>query len=190
MEIGFVILLLFICVFCRCLIFRKNNIKTIWAILPIVNKYKFGQIVKSKKLGILNAIFSVLTASIFIFCLGYEIWIIKNYSQYAAIPTDGVSSTKIEVLVPQDVANIAIWSKYALIIIVTAYLILWAMMMWRFTIQQDRNPWWILCWTLVPVVAYIAFAISNYVVIDGKKYNLVKEEVKDFKPKYKGRHKK
>ena len=51
--------------------------------------------------------------------------------------------------------------------------------MWKFTIQQNRNPWWIMLWAIIPVIPYIVFANSSNVVIDGKKYVFKKVEVEE-----------
>ena len=179
MTIGFILALTFVCIVCRCIIFKKRDIKIIWGILPIVNKYKFGRIVGSKLIGILNAIFQTLVFLAFGFAFGLELWIIKNYSQEVKIPVNGTSSSTIQVYVPEDIANIAIWSKYILIGLAVIAIVMWSIMMWKFTIQQNRNPWWIMLWAIIPVIPYIVFANSSNVVIDGKKYVFKKVEVEE-----------
>lgn len=177
MTIGFIMALVCVCIACRCIIFKKHEVKWIWGLVPGANKYKLGKIVNSKKLGLAVAITHVLLAITFTLCFGFEIWIIKTYTATIKIPVKDTTISKVEVVVPKDVANLAVWSKYVLIIIAAIALILWCILMWKFTIRHDRNPWWIMLWAIIPVIPYIAFASSQTVVIDGKKYKLQKVEI-------------
>ena len=181
MTIGFILALMCICVACRCILLRKYDVKWVWGLVPGLNKYKLGKLTKSNVLSIILCIMSMLTLAVFGFCFGYEIWIIKNYSTQIKIPVNGSNLSKIEVVVPNDVANIAIWSKYILIGVAAVTLIFWCIIMWKFTIQQNRNPWWIMLWAIIPVIPYIVFAASSNVVIDGKKYKLQRVAVEEEK---------
>ena len=44
-----------------------------------------------------------------------------------------IDYSKVEVLVPDDVALVAVWSKYFLIAVAAATITVWSMMMWRFS---------------------------------------------------------
>lgn len=185
MTLGFILALCVICTICRAIIFKKHDIKPLWAFIPIANKYKLGKMIGSKRLGILNAILHPLTQLTFLFCFGYEIWIIKEYSQTIKVPVDGFSDSAIDVLVPNDVAFIAVWSKYFLIAVAAISIIVWCIMMWKLTMQQERNPWWIMIWAIIPAIAYIFFAASSTVIVNGKKYITKKIEIEDYTAKQK-----
>lgn len=180
MTLEFLLISGIISAFCRYIIFKKRDVKRpITAFIPGINKYKLGKLVGSKKLGILNAIFFILLGITFIGCFGIELYIIQNYVYQITNPIDGVSESTIEALVPKDIANLAIGSKYALIGIAFASIVVWSIMMWKFTIQHGRNPWWIMLWTIIPVIPYVAFAASPVVVIDGKKYTTTRVEISE-----------
>lgn len=182
MTLGLVLILTIICAFCRFIIFKKRDIRGVTALIPGYNKYKIGKLVGNKRLGIANGIAHVVFQLFFIFCFTYELWIIQNYATEIKIPANGITESAIQVNVPQSVANIAIGSKYVLIGLAVITMILWCMMMWKFTMQHKRNPWWIILWACIPVIPYIYFAYINDVVsIDGKRYKLQKVEVKNEK---------
>lgn len=184
MTLGTILIMQFIDMICRCIMFIRRDIKWKYAVIPGVNKYWLGKLVKSKKLGIANAISHTLFWLYFWFCFGLEIWVLQNYSAYAYIPKDGTTQSMIQIALPDNLANILVWSKYLLIAFAVVTIILWSMMMWRFTIQHKRNPWWICLWAVIPVIPYIYFAsISDVVSIDGKRYSLQKVEIKDTKKK-------
>lgn len=181
MTLGFILALYAVCTICRAVIFKRRDINPIFAFIPAVNKYKMGKMVGSKKLAKFNMIMHPLLFITFMFCFGYEIWIIKEYSYAIQVPKDGFSDSRIDVLVPDDVALIAVWSKYFLIAVAAITIVVWCMMMWKFTIQHERNPWWIMVWAIIPTIAYIAFAVSSTVVINGKKYTTKRVEVGEVK---------
>jgi len=159
--------------------FKKRDLSVKKAMLPGVNKYWIGRLVGNKKLGIANGIAQVGFWTYFWACFGYEIWLIQNYATYVTVPTDNNAFSRVEVALPENLANIAIWSKYILIAFAVVTIILWCIMMWKFTIQHKRNPWWICLWAVIPVIPYIYFAyISDVVSIDGKRYSIQKVEIK------------
>lgn len=179
MTFGTVLIFSFICTICRCIIFKKRDVKWYYSFIPGLNKYKLGMLVGSKKLALFNAFMHPFLSLYFFFCFAYELWIIMNYSTNIQVPYDGITDSVIQVEVPTSVANIAIWSKYFLILFAIITMIVWCMMMWKFTIQHNRNPWWILLWAIIPVIPYIYFAnISDVVSIDGKRYSIQKVEIK------------
>ena len=178
MTLGLLFILLIICVICRIIIFKKRDVKPWQALIPAYNKYKLGRLAKAKKLGIINAIAHTVFDVFFIFCFTFEFWIITNYADYIQVPEDGVSDSVIRVAVPDTVANIAIYSKYILIILAIFTFVVWCMMMWKFTIAHKKSPWWILLWAVIPVIPYIYFAaISDVLSIDGKRYSIQKTRV-------------
>lgn len=179
MKLGFIFALYAVCIICRAIIFNKRDIKAIWAFIPIMNKYKMGKMVGSKKLAIWNMIMHPLLIGTFTFCFGYELWIIKEFAYAIKIPVNGIDMSNIEVVVPDDIALIAIWSKYFLIVVAVVTLIVWLLMMWKFTIQHNRNPWWIMLWAIIPTIPYIVFAASSTVVIDGIKYTVEKVKMEN-----------
>lgn len=193
-TIGAVFTLTIICFICKAVIFYKRDVKPIWAFIPFANRYKLGKLVGSKKLAVLHTIFHPLFIFTFIANFGYELWIMKNYMYSAQIPENTADMSKIQVVVPNDIANIAIAGKYVLIGVAFIDIVIWCILMWRFTIQHDRNPWWILTWAIIPAIPYTIFALSNTVVIDGKKYTTKRIELpekseKDVKVKTKSRKK-
>lgn len=179
MDLGTIIMFQIICLICRCIIFKKRDVSIKKAILPGVNKYWLGRLVKNKKLGIANCIAQVGFWIYFWFCFGLELWIIQNYTEFITVPTDNNAFSRVEVALPENIANLAIYSKYVLIAFAVITIILWCMMMWKFTILHKRSPWWICLWAVIPVIPYIYFAcISDVVSIDGKRYSIKKVEIK------------
>ena len=180
MELGIILVFMCISAVCRYFIFKKRDIKGWYAFIPGVNKYKLGMLVKSKKLAIANSIMHVLFWIYFCMCLSLEVWIISKYAVRVTNSFDTNKISSIQVNVPESIANIAIWSKYILIALAIITLVVWCMMMWKFTIQHKRNPWWIILWAVIPVIPYIYFAsISDVVAIDGKRYSIKKVEIKE-----------
>lgn len=178
MTLGTVMLLTLVCMICRCVIFKKRDIPVIKAIIPGVNKYTLGMLVKSKKLAIMNGIAHTVFWIYFWVCFGFEMWMLSNFAVTVQNPKDGTSQSIVQVVVPENIANIAVWSKYILIAIAVFTIVVWCMMMWKFTMQHKRNPWWILLWAAIPAIPYIYFAcISDVVSIDGKRYKLQKVEI-------------
>lgn len=180
MTFGVVLLLTFICAICRAIMFYRRDIKVKYAFIPGVNKYLLGKTVGCKKLAIANGIAHVVFWIYFAVCFGYEIWIMQIYAYAIKIPTTEGALSTVEVQVPTEVANIAIWSKYILIAVALVTLILWCMMMWQFTMKHKKNPWWIILWACAPVIPYVYFtAISDFVSKDGKRYTMQKVEIKE-----------
>lgn len=176
MSLGYIILLTTLCMFCRCIIFKKRDINPICGLIPILNKYKLGTLVGSKRLGLITGILISIFHIAFLFAFGLELWIIDNYAYSVKQPYNTTDNSQIEAMVPTSIANLAMFSKYLLIAIATAALIFWCMLMWRFTIQHDKSPWWILLWAAIPAIPYIYFMFSSIVIIDGKKYVIQKVE--------------
>ena len=180
MAIGTMLILTFICAVCRAIMFYRRDLKVWHAFIPGLNKYELGKTVGCKKIAIANGIAHVFVWVYFVVCLGYEVWIMQNYAYAIAVPTNESAFSQVYVDVPVSVANIATWSKYGLIAIALVTLILWCMMMWRFTMAHKKNPWWIILWACIPVIPYIYFtAISDFVSKDGKRYTVQKVEIKE-----------
>lgn len=177
MELGSVMLLTLICVVARCFIFYKREIKWWKSLIPGYNKYILGKLSDSKKLGIINAIVQPLFTIYFFVCFCYEVWIIQTYAQLVKIPTDGVSQSKIQVAVPEDVAHFAVYSKYGLLVFGIIAFISWCIMMILFTKVNRASYWWILLWAAIPVIPYCYFAARNSVYMNGKYYKMQKIEI-------------
>lgn len=178
MPIGITVILTTICMVCRGIIFKKRDYKWWYTLIPGLNKYKLGKLVNSKKLAIWNCILHTLTYLSILFYMGLEFYMVSTYAESIQIPKDGVTDSTITIQVPESLAHFAMGTRYVIIAIGFITLIVWCMMMWRFTIQHKRNPWWIILWAVVPVIPYIAFAASPEVVINGKRYKLQRVEVK------------
>lgn len=162
---------------CRCIIFKKRDTKWWLALVPIVSKYKFGELSNSKRLGILNAVASPIFNSLFIFCFGFELWMIQNYSAYIQVPTNIELDSQIIISAPEYISNIAIYSKYVLIAAGIFNWVVWCMMTWKFTMIHKKSPWWILLWATATPIPYIYFAATPSVVINGKLYTTQRVEV-------------
>ena len=180
MPIGILTILLIVCLICRCIIFSKRGIKCRNAFIPGYNKYKLGLAGGCKKwICILNGIIHPILHIFFIVCFYIEFWIIQNYSTEATISQDLSTDSRIYVSVPQNIANIAIWSKYILIAIAVIALILWCVMMWKFTMTNKKSPWWILLWAAIPAIPYCYFAATKDFTVDGKRYKMERVEIQD-----------
>ncbi len=178
MPIGILTICLIICMICRIFIFNKRDVSWKKAIIPGVNKYQIGKISGCKKwICWLNAIIHPLLHLYFIACFCIELWIIQKYSTSATIPYNTDSDSKIYVSVPKHIANIAVWSKYILIIIAVIALISWCIMMWKFTTTNNKSTWWIILWAIAPVIPYCYFATRKDFVVNGKKYVMKRVEI-------------
>ena len=177
MSLGYVVLLMIVCALCRCVIFKKRDINPIAALIPILNKYKLGKLTGNKRLGLISGILISIFHLVFLFNFGLELWIIDQYAYTIKQPYNTIDDSQVEAIVTENIANLAIFSKYLLIVSATAALIFWCMMMWRFTMQHDKSPWWILLWAFIPAIPYVYFAFSSIIVIDGKKYIMQKIEL-------------
>lgn len=177
MSFGFILLLELVCAICRYVIFKKRDIRGRNAFVPWYNKYLLGKSIGQERLGKIVASAILVTKLFFALCFGYELWIIQNYAQVVQIPHDGVTDSQIEVLVPDDIAQISVYSKYVLLAFAFVTVVLWSMLMWKFTMAHKRNPWWIVLWTVIPTISYIAFAVSPEAVINGKRYTTKRVEI-------------
>ena len=181
MTMEFILLCMFISIIARCILINKHDIKWWKGLIPGYNKYILGKISNKKKLGIINAILHPILFIYFIACFIFEVWIMREYSSQVIIPTNANMDSKVYLSVPDNIANIALYSKYGLILLSIVTMIVWCMMMWEFTKIHKRSPWWILLWFSIPVIPYCAFAMSNEVVIDGKRYKYQKVEINESK---------
>ena len=165
MSILFFILLI-ICAVSRCIIFKKRDVKWWKGLIPAYNTYTMGKICDSKKLGLINAIIQTILFIYFFFCFGFELYLISEYAMNVNLET----YQQAYVVVPENIANIAIASKYILVGISAIAFGFWCLMMWQFIKVHKKNAWWIIVWAIIPAIAYAAFAISNDVYINGQLY--------------------
>lgn len=179
MSMDFVILCFLISIITRCILLKKHNIKWWKGLVPGYNKYLLGKISNKEKLGKINAILHPFFTIYLFACFVFEMWILQEYSSQVLIPTNVEMDSKIYLSVPDTIANIAIWSKYLLIVVGLVTLVVWCMMMWEFTKIHKRSAWWILLWFSIPAIPYCAFAMSNEVVIDGKRYKYERVEINE-----------
>lgn len=190
MTIELTLISMLTCTICLAIIFKKRDVSPIWAFIPIANMTKFGKLVDSKKLGIATGIFKFLSRLIYIFVLGFEIYLMTEYAETATVPADALLDSTVEVAVPTTIAYTLIVARYAQIIITAVSIILFSILAWKFTIQHDRNPWWIMLWATASVIPYIVFAASSTVVIDGKQYTTTRVETKSTNKSIKTKEKK
>lgn len=180
MSVGLLMMLSCICLVCRCFIFNRRDVSWKKAFIPGYNKYKLGMLGNNKKsICVVNGIIHTILHIYFYICFCIELWIIENYSTEATMPYDAMTDSRIYVSVPKSIANVAIYSKYVLVAIAVIALIMWCIMMWKFTITNKKNPWWILLWAAIPVIPYCYFASTRDFVLDGKRYRLERVEIKD-----------
>lgn len=167
MQIGKLLTLLFACMICRIILFVKRDVKWWKAVIPGYNKIVMGTMIQKRKLGILNCIFHTLLHLCFVFSIGFELWVLQEYTTEVAV---NETQSIVQVLVPVYIAQISKWSTYLLIALAIGALVVWCIMMWKFTMYEKCSPWWILLWACVPIIPYVYFAYKNTVVINGDKY--------------------
>lgn len=156
----------------RCIIFKKRDIKWWKALIPGYNKYLLGKLSDNKRLGKINMILVPFTIIYFLACFLFETWIIKSYSYQVIIPYQASQASQISVKVPDYIANVAIYSKYALIILVVIAMVYWTKLMYNFTKLHQKSNWLVLFWALCPPISYIYFAITKDTYINGKLYTM------------------
>ena len=155
-----------ICAISRCVIFKKRDVRWWQGIIPFYSVYKMGKICNAKKLGLINAISQAVLAIYFFFCFGFELYLVSEYT----MNIDAQTFTQAYVVVPENIANIAIWSKYILVAMTAIAFGFWCMLSWQIIKVHQKNSWWILIWAIIPTISYAALAVSNDVYIDGKLY--------------------
>lgn len=155
-----------ICAICRCVIFKKRDAHWWQGIIPAYCTYKLGKLCDAKKLGLTNAIVQSVLFVFFFFSFGFELYLMSEYT----VNIDAETFSYAYVVVPENVAHIAIASKYILVGLAAIAFGFWCMMMWKFIKVHAKSSWWILPWAIIPVVPYAVFAISNDVYIDGHLY--------------------
>lgn len=176
MPLGISIIATFFSLICRGIIFQKRDVSWFCTLIPGFNKYKLGKLAGTKKLGIINAIAHTITYLISVIYIGFEFYLIQTYADKAYLSKDGTSAiTTIQV--PAEAAELATFLKNAFIVCGIITMILWCMMMWKFTLLHKKSPWWILLWAMCPIIPYIYFAAIPEMVIDGKHYILQRVEV-------------
>ena len=171
MEITFCIILAFIF---ECIVFQKHKEKWWKALIPGYNKYLLGKMCDSPKLGKINAVMIPFAKIYFFTCYCFEMWLVRNYATQVKIPYDTTQTSQIEVVVPKAIANMAIWSKYILIVVIVVTVFLWAKMMWNFTLKHEKTGWWVMLWVFSPVIPFGYFALTKSVYVDGKLYKIKK----------------
>ena len=177
MSIGIISILTFICIIDRCIIFKKCNVKWGKSLIPGYNKYILGKLSNKKKIGIVNAILHPIYYIYFIFCFMLELYVIQTYNSQVVVPINSDLDSKVYVSIPDNISNLVLYSKYILLVVALLTMIFWCIMMWNFTKQQKRSPWWILLWFAIPVIPYTVFANSKTIIVDGKKYTMKRVEV-------------
>ena len=95
MGLGAFLIVTIISAICRGIIFYKRDIKWWKALVPGVNKYMLGKLVKSKKLAISNAIVQTIFWTYFIACFSFELWMMMKYSSQIQVPKNGASKSVI-----------------------------------------------------------------------------------------------
>lgn len=155
-----------VCAVCRCVMFKKRDAHWWQGIIPAYCIYKLGKLCGTKKLGLVNAIVQSVLFIFFFFCFGFELYLISEYT----MNVDAETFSYAYVVVPENIAHIAIALKYILVVLAAIAFGFWCMMMWQFIKVHRKSAWWILLWAIIPVIPYVVFAISNDVYIDGCLY--------------------
>ena len=177
-----ILLFFIICIFCRIKIFKDRQQKTWKALIPCYNKYAFGILADTKKIGIITSIFN-LAWLIFLFVnIQIETLILNKIPDTI---TDTITDTKgfdISDYVSQNLLISNYILKGCLIVSLLGYLICWIILTYKFSQKQESNTWWMLAWGVIPVVAYLYYAIfykTMYIPGTGivqKQVKLVKKE--------------
>lgn len=172
-----------ICIIARGMFFHKSKDKWYKTFIPVYNIYTLGKLNNQKKLGLATGIVLTFTNLFFVFCFAYELWILENYTTNIQIPQALQQQGIINVAVPENVANVAIYSKYILLAVATLSIMLWSILLWKFLIYQKSNYWWIILWVMIPVIPYVYFGvIRKKIVIDNKMY-VFEKQIREVKAK-------
>lgn len=170
-----IILLSIICIVCRCVVFERQDIKWWKSFIPAYNKFLIGKIAGAKKVGLVTAIMIPFAKLYLLFCYLFEYYLIQNYATEVKIPYDNTVASQIQVVIPKDkayLANIAIYSKYLLIVIYVVALIMWFILMRRYIKQQKKSTWLLVISVICPVIVFFYFAISKTFMVEDKEYTM------------------
>ena len=170
-----IILLSTICIVCRCVVFERQEIKWWKSFVPAYNKYLIGKIAGAKKVGIVSAIIIPFAKIFLVLCYLFEYYIIQNFATSVKVPYDNTVASQIQVVIPKDkayLANIAIYSKYLLIVIYVVALIMWFILMRRYIKQQKKSTWLLVISVICPVIVFFYFAISKTFMVEDKEYTM------------------
>ena len=174
---GTLLIFLAVCVIARAILFHRSGIKWWKSFVPIYNKYLLGKMTGHKLIGSLNAFFLPFT---YIFTLGYyalSLSIVQQYDPQFKIMADGSYTMSDAVMVPESLALKMNILNYVFIAVLLMAIILWDIMMWKLIVYEKKNPWWIVAWTICPVLPYVVFALSTMWTINGETYKLEKVKV-------------
>lgn len=178
MDSMVILICLVICIVARAIIFNRSGIKWWKSLIPMYNKYLLGKMTGHKLLGIINAFWLPFMYAMSVFFMIMNIQLAAQYDPNFKILADGTFVMSQSVEVPDNVAHWVLAVNYIYIAIVALAVILWDMLMWQLIKYEDKNPWWIVMWTLCPAIAYTAFAFSSVWTVNGQTFKLEPVPVK------------
>lgn len=174
---GTLLVFLCICVIARAVLFHRSGIKWWYSFVPIYNKYILGKMTGHKLFGGLNAFFLPFTYIFMLFYYSLSLSIAQQYDPQFKMLADGSYTMSDVVYVPADLATKMMIMNYVFLAVVLMAIILWDIMMWQLIKYEKKNPWWIVGWTICPVLPYVVFALSTLWTINGETYKLEKVKV-------------
>lgn len=152
----FISLIIIICTILRAVIFNQRGEKAWKSLIPFYNKYVLGQLSDAKKLGIITAVFNLITVIITMCSYSIELMMLS------LIPSGtDLAVSKINDYIPKDLLMLNDTSKILLLISCTIFLFSWSLMMRQFSEKNNANTWWILGWAICPIICYIYFIFVN-----------------------------
>lgn len=149
-----ILYLILICIILRGVLFHKREVKWYKTLIPYYNKKIIGDLCDSKKLGILTAIASMIMYITFFISYGIELNIINSLSVISEVELENFNVLDY---VSQDIMTANDISKIILLVFAIIYFLLWTILMRKFSYKNNSSTWFMLLWSICPVVAYIYF---------------------------------
>lgn len=155
----------------KSIMFHQRDVAWWKAFIPFYNKYVLGKLCGHKVVGAVVGIFEFVWYIAIFILTSYETWIAQNYPS-------GISNGITYSQVPAEILNNYNIVRISFIVFMLAYMIIWCYLMNYFSKMHGKSKHWIALWALCPGFVYYYFALSPYIVMNGKHYKLQKVEVK------------
>ena len=159
-------IIMIVCVVDTCIIFSQRDEKWWKALIPGYNRYVFGKLCNSKKLGVLSGIMKIVWNIVLMFIYGFELWIAQTYTMSL------YDANKLIFEVPASVKDWITILRIVMIVVAAIYMFVWSYLMNKFSQMHGKSSWWIALWAICPVIPLHYFALSKNIAMYGNSFNL------------------
>lgn len=133
----------------RSVLYSVVGERMLWAYIPIKSGVVFGETSGDRRLGLIGSIFNLVAFLWYMFCLGFEIYLIKTYAI--------VKNNRAELYLPKNLINVSIYSKHALIFLIIICIVLRFLLTRKYCIKNKASSWLSFVWIIFPPAMYLYF---------------------------------